>query len=134
MNVLVDTSIWSIALRKKTVSMEFISSIQQLTSLIQEGRAKIIGPIRQEILSGITQLSSFKKLKNILDSFQDLVISSEDYIFAAEIYNTCRKKGVHGSHIDFLICSVSIRYKIPVFTLDKDFDHYAECLPGLSLL
>ena len=64
----------------------------------------IIGPIRQELLSGYSNQAKFEKLNRQLKFFQNSPIYDEDYIQTAEFSNTCRSKGVQGSHIDFLIC------------------------------
>ena len=122
MKVLVDTPIWSYALR--TPNPEYQAEIDEITALIRDQRALIIGPIRQEILSGYSDLKKFKKLKDKLSYFENTPIIDSDYESAAELCNMCRKKGVQGSHVDFLICAVAIRLDVPVFTSDKDFSHY----------
>ncbi|MBN1356496.1 PIN domain-containing protein [bacterium] len=93
---------------------------------------KRIGPIRQEVLSGIPDLAQFEKLKPHLSAFDDLPLGTEDYIEAARIYNACRSRGVQGSHVDFLICAASLRHNAPVFTTDQDFRLYASHI-NLSL-
>ena len=122
MKVLVDTPIWSYALRSK--NNEYQSEIDILTSLIRDQRALIIGPIRQEILSGYSDLRKHQIIKEKLSYFTNTPILDTDYELAAELSNKCRKKGVQGSHIDFLICAVANRMDIPIFTNDKDFEHY----------
>ena len=126
MKVLVDTPIWSYALRKP--NKEYQNEIDQLRALIRDQRALIIGPIRQEILSGYSDLRKFKKLKAKLSFFENTPIQDIDYELAAEICNQCRKKGVQGSHIDFLICAVSKRIDVPIFTTDKDFPNYQKTI------
>lgn len=129
MEVLVDTSVWSIVLRhsKRKVDNENVAS--HFSDLINESRVKIIGPIRQEVLSGISDENQYRKLKDYLIAFEDLPISSAVYERAADMFNCCRKKGICGSHIDFLICAVSEYYHLSIFTTDKDFPFYAELLP-----
>ena len=122
MKVLVDTPIWSYALR--THSSKFQAEINEITALIKDQRALIIGPIRQEILSGYSDLKKFKKLKDKLSYFENTPILDADYESAAELCNKCRQKGIQGSHIDFLICAVAKRLQVPIFTSDKDFSHY----------
>lgn len=129
MEVLVDTSIWSLALRrskKKAIESELVS---QFSELINEARVRIIGPIRQELLSGVAEELQFQKLKRHLDAFEDLPITSKNYERAAEMHNECRRKGVNGGHIDFLICAVAEYYHLTIFTNDKDFTYYSKCLP-----
>jgi predicted nucleic acid-binding protein len=101
MKVLIDTSVWSLALRRKKEKLnEFESNIvNELAELISETRAIIIGPIRQEILSGINSSNQYNKLKSILRSFADFPINTVDYEKAAEFFNLCRDKGIQGSHI-----------------------------------
>lgn len=122
MKVLVDTPIWSYALRSR--NKEYQTEIGKLTSLIRDQRALIIGPIRQEILSGYSDLRKFRIIREKLSYFVNTPILDTDYEMAAEFSNKCRKNGVQGSHIDFLICAVANRADIPIFTNDKDFGHY----------
>ena len=134
MNVLVDTSIWSLAFRRPsgTVSSEEKALVSTLAILIDELRAVLIGPIRQEILSGIADEKQFSQLQEKLSAFDDLPITAPDYESAAAFYNTFRKVGIRGSHIDFLICAVASRNELLIYTRDKDFDTYSKCL-GIEL-
>ena len=128
MKVLVDTSIWSLAFRRSTkkLNSEEKTILSNLTTLIEDLRVVLIGPIKQEILSGISDEMQFSQLKEKLQAFDDLPITSQDYELASEFYNTCRKNGVQGSHIDFLICAVAHRNKLLIFTTDKDFERYSK--------
>jgi hypothetical protein len=129
MRVLVDTSVWSVALRRKAISDEERVVVAKLQELIESLQVVIIGPVRQEILSGIARDQQFQLLKTKLAAFEDLPVAPDDYEKAAFFYNICRVNGVQGSHIDFLICAVAANQKLPIFTLDKDFYRYAELLP-----
>lgn len=124
-----DTSVWSLALRRRQWQAHEETVIQRLRSLILDGNAHLIGVIRQELLSGIKQTEQFAKLKEHLRAFEDLPVSPQDHEEAAAMYNLCRAHGVQGSHIDFLICAVAQRYQMPLFTIDADFQHYARHLP-----
>lgn len=127
MKLLVDTCIWSLALcRNQSCKNNLVG---ELAELVSELRAQLIGPIRQELLSGIKSKAQFKKLKEHLSAFPDLPLSSGDFELAAEFFNLARGKGVQGSSTDFLICSVAYRYEMPIFTCDKDFELYASVLP-----
>jgi len=128
MKVMVDTPVWLLALTRKTQELNETENniIQELAELINETRAEIIGPIRQEILSGIKISKPFDQLKRNLKAFPDLGIDTADYEKAAEFYNFCRKKGIQGSQIDFLICSVAYNHKLSIFTIDNDFFNYAK--------
>ncbi len=124
MKILVDTSVWSLALRKRTLTDDEEKIVKELKELIHELRVIIIGPIRQELLSGLSRVEKFENLKVKLKAFEDQNLNQEDYEKAAEISNMCRKKGIQGSHIDFLLCAVAINNRIGIFTTDKDFDNY----------
>ena len=122
--VLVDTSVWSLAFRKKRPDSHDKQLIEYLTFLIRNHYAIMIGPIRQEILSGISDEHKFRKLQEALKAFPDFEITTEDYEQAAAYYNICRSHGIQGSHIDHLICSVAHNNDFLIFTLDKDFEQY----------
>ncbi len=126
MRVLVDTCVWSAVLRRKNPDPELT---KKLKDLIAEGRAAIIGPIRQEILSGIVDLKQFNRLERLLSAFEDISLRAEHYVKAAEFTNICRAKGIQGSTIDFLICAAAYLENHAIFTTDKDFKKYEEHLP-----
>ena len=50
-------------------------------------------------------------------------------IVAAKFYNLCRSKGIQGSHIDLLICSIAVRLNMEIYTEDKDFQKYKKYVP-----
>ncbi len=127
MKVIVDTPIWSYALRSKRKGFE--AHVQELEALISDQRVLLLGPVRQEILSGYSDKSKFEKLNSKLKYFENTPIVGEDYIQAAIFSNVCRSKGVQGSHIDFLICAAANRLKSKIFTTDNDFVHYGKHVP-----
>ena len=122
--VLVDTSVWSLALRKRDTTESEQRIIAQLSKLILNLDLVMIGPIRQEILSGISDPKKFLTLRERLSIFEDSPIVTYDYERAAEFFNECRKHGIQGSHIDFLICAVAVNHDMSIFTLDQDFQNY----------
>jgi len=128
MKVLIDTSIWSLALRRKKRSHDD-STESELASLVTDGRVALIGPIRQEILSGIKERAQFDRLRDHLGAFSDTTITREDYEEAAAFHNQCRAKGLQGSNTDFLICAIATHNDFPIFTTDQDFTHFASVLP-----
>ena len=89
----------------------------------------MIGPIRQELLSGIRTAASFDRLRDHLQPYSDEQLETADFERAAEHFNTCRARGVQGSNIDFLICAVAERRKLPILTTDADFSRFAAVLP-----
>lgn len=127
MKVIVDTCVWSLALRKDSSKDE--KTIKALTELIREVRVQLIGPIRQEILSGIKSQKRFLELKEYFSAFLNLSLESTEYEKAAEFYNICRRKGIQGSNTDFLICAVAFNHDLEIFTTDKDFKHFKKYIP-----
>ena len=128
MKVLVDTAVWSLALRRKT-PRDGDPIRSELASLVQDGRVAMIGPVRQELLSGIRDSAQFDELRETLRAFSDTDIGSSDYEEAAAFYNRCREKGIQGSNTDFLICATAVRNSFSIFTTDDDFTHFARVLP-----
>ena len=131
MNVLVDTSVWSLALRGKNESLRGNEKlfVAELTELIREGRARVIGLVRQELLSGIKTAEQFEKLRDYLRFFPDAAVDMSDYESAAEAGNRCRAKGVVVSIVDILLCAVAMKREWSIFTTDPDFMNYSKVLP-----
>lgn len=131
MNVLVDTSVWSLALRRRAKDLNPAerATVAELTNLVKEGRAKILGLLRQELLSGIKAASQYEKLRTVLRSFPDEPVTTDDYEAAAKAGNDCRNRGVAVSVSAMLICAIAVRRDWPVFTADPDFNSYARVLP-----
>jgi len=127
MRVLVDTSVWSEALRRRSRTETGV--VREFRRLILEHRVDIIGPIRQEILSGLRDDAQFEKLEKHAAAFPDLPLEMADHTMAAQFFNTCRAKGVQGSNTDFLICAVAVRRQLSIFTTDGDFRLFAKYLP-----
>jgi predicted nucleic acid-binding protein len=125
--VLVDTSVWSLALRRDQPAKSPV--VTELIELIREVRAQMIGPVRQELISGIKNQVQYQKLRNHLWAFPDLEVTTSDYETAADFFNLCRSKGIQGSNTDFFICAVAARYNIPIFTTDEDFSLFQSLLP-----
>ncbi len=127
MNVLIDTSVWSLVLRRATPSND--PHTLALRRLIDELRATIIGPIRQELLSGISKPAQYDALRRRLRHFPDLLLDVADYERAAEFHNVCRRNGVQGSNTDFLICAVAVGRDLAIFTTDRDYERYQAHIP-----
>jgi len=130
-NILVDTSVWSLGLRRKsqTLSSREKMLASDLAEIIREGRARMIGLIRQELLSGIKTSEQFEILRQYLRSFPDEPIDTSDYEEAAKAGNLCRAKGVAVSIVDILLCAVAMKREWGIFTTDPDFANYARVLP-----
>ena len=127
MSVIVDTSVWSLALRRRVEHGEK-NERKELAALIDEGRVAMLGAIRQELLSGVRAKEQFRQLRERLRAFVDVRVEHIDYENAAACFNECRAKGVQGSNTDYLLCAVALRRDLAIFTGDDDFAHYQKVL------
>ncbi|MCG8457682.1 MAG: PIN domain-containing protein [Holophagales bacterium] len=126
MIVLVDTTLWSLALRRRPGDLGSSERrlVESWVSLVRSGEAVLIGPIRQEILSGIRDEKTFERIRQTLGAFRYISIEPADYDHAARLYNRCRAEGIAGTAIDLLICAVALRSDVPIFTTDGDFQRF----------
>jgi len=127
MKVIVDTSVWSLALRRKKPVTDLV--IAKFTRVIAAGRVILPGVIRQEILSGIRDKNAYEKLRVKLTAFPNYSLNADDYETAAEYFNTCRGYGIQGANTDFLICAIANRHDCLILTTDKDFDTFSKHIP-----
>jgi len=132
--VIVDTTVWSLALRRRTVDLSEhqFRLTQELDELVREDRARLLGSTRQEILSGIRDDAQFERIRSHLRIFEDVKLSADDYEEAARMSNRCSRSGIASSAADMLICAVSGRRHWQVFSTDRDFAHYRHIL-GIRL-
>jgi|ERR1700756_817617 predicted nucleic acid-binding protein len=131
MIALVDTSIWSLALRRNRDDLNRLerASVNALEEFVREGSARMIGPVRQELLSGIPNPAKFEKIRIALRAFADEPLDLLDYEAAAKANNECRTSGVAVTAVDILLCAVAMRREWAIFASDPDFAHYAKILP-----
>ncbi len=130
MSVIVDTSVWSLALRRNAPESPVLV---QLRTLISNDEAVIFGAIRQELLSGVRFAEQFNRLRDYLRAFPDLEVTREDYETAAEFFNICRTNGIQGSNTDFLICAIAHHHNYKILTTDNDFENFRLHLPIILL-
>ena len=128
MTLLVDTSVWSLALRRDAVS-----TAPQLRALRNalEGDEIVVttGLVLQELLQGF---SGPRARKDIIARFAALPLlgpDRQDHIDAAELRNNCRRAGIQVSTIDALLAQLCIRHDLTLLTTDQDFVHAASHCP-----
>ncbi len=125
MRILVDTSVWSLALRRSSgiVNEEAIA----LKTIIEQGEEiYLLGIILQEVLQGIRNPKDFLALKEYFKAFPLIDLAREDYVRAAELKNQLIRKGRQASTIDVLIASAATSHHCHLFTADKHFMQIAE--------
>jgi len=132
MNVFVDTSVWSLALRRSPPSR--VAEVDLLVSYLKQGDLVVTtGIVLQELLQGF---QGPKAKRSIIKDFSLLPMITpdiEDHIEAAELRNRCRRKGVQIGTIDALIARLCIRHELPLLSTDQDFKAVSRHCP-LSLV
>lgn len=128
MSLLVDTSVWSLALRRDTVTAE--PEVNQLKdALLGADLIVTTGLVLQELLQGF---AGPKAHAQIVDRFAALPLiqpDRDDHIAAAALRNTCRQGGVQIGTIDALLAQLCMRHDLTLLTTDKDFTHAAKLCP-----
>ena len=120
MRVVVDTSVWSLSLRRQ--SQETSPEARALEALISSGQTILmLGIILQEILQGVRKPEQFQRLKSSLAVFPLVEPTRDIYEYAAELFNICRSEGIQIATVDCLIASATIQSDSQLFTADKDF-------------
>src|SRR5205809_1130285 len=126
MTVLVDTSVWSLALRRKRrdLNPREIAIVHHLRDIMIADQVVLIPLIRQEVLSGIASKTIFTTIQSQLAGVPVLLTPTAVCDLAAEFYNTCQSKGIAAEAIDMTICAAAHSYGTPIFTTDPDFSRY----------
>ena len=128
MTLFVDTSVWSLALRRDAPSGA--PEVRLLRHALESDETIVTtGLILQELLQGF---AGPRASKNIIDRFTALPLLApdrQDHIDAAELRNRCRRGGVQIGTIDALLAQLCIRHKLTLLTTDKDLVQAAAHCP-----
>ncbi len=125
--IIVDTSVWSLALRRCKPGTEQPGEALTLRRLIEaDEHVAVPGIVLQELLSGIRERSQFQRLKEVLSGFPVMLATEQSHVEAARISNTCRAKGIALSAVDCLIAATAIEHGARLFTVDRDFFHLSK--------
>jgi predicted nucleic acid-binding protein len=124
LSLFVDTSVWSLALRRDSLSSS--TEVRTLVRAIETGETILTtGLVLQELLQGF---SGPKAREQILDRFSAIPLLApdrDDHIEAAELRNRCRRAGIQVGTIDALLAELCIRHELTMLTTDNDFTHIA---------
>lgn len=128
--VVIDTNVWSLDLRRrrKDLSPAEISLVFRLHTEIQTGMAIMLGVVRQELLSGVSE-PDFMRLRERARVFDDPKIDIEDIERAAACHNAAERRGIAISSADAMICGYALNRGLPILTLDRDFLHFKSAVP-----
>lgn len=125
MTLLVDTSVWSLALRRDVEAEE--PEVRALKEALAGGDVVITtGLVLQELLQGF---AGARANTQIVERFSALALiqpDREDHIAAAALRNSCRRAGVQIGTVDAVIAQLCIRHKAILLSTDQDFVHAAK--------
>ena len=128
MTLLVDTSVWSLALRRDSASSA--PELATLKNALESGDLVVTtGLVLQELLQGF---SGPKAHAQIVQRFAALPLvqpDREDHVAAAGLRNVCRRAGVQIGTIDALLAQLCIRHELTLLSTDRDFALVAEHRP-----
>jgi predicted nucleic acid-binding protein len=135
--LLVDACVWALSLRRRdpaALNEEEQRMVVLLGDAIQDGRVAIVGPIRQEVLSGIKEIAQFERLRRALEAFPDTPVGTPHYEEAARLFNLCRRRGVECGAVDILLCAVASRERWSILTTDGGLKRCIEALRAEGVL
>ena len=122
--ITLDTSVLSLAFRRRSTAQEPHSSVQSLKKLIvDDENLWIPGIVLQELLSGLRTDEQVARLGTILSGFPVLLASREHHIDAVQIATARRRAGVTVTAVDCLIAAQTIAAGAELLTADRDFNH-----------
>lgn len=120
----VDTTVWSLALRRDVVVE--VPEVRMLKEALTEGGQIVTtGLVLQELLQGFI---GPKAKTDIIDRFAAIPLIAPDradHIAAAELRNTCRRAGVQVGTVDAILAQLCIRHKLSLLSTDNDFRNMA---------
>jgi hypothetical protein len=124
LKVLVDTSVWSLALRKQGPADH--PAVEKLAELLRSGEDVLLtGTILQEILQAFRAEPTFRRMVQHFEPFPLLPLGRLDHIAAARLHRLCAQKGVGASTIDCQIAVAAIRHGCALLSTDRDFERIA---------
>ncbi len=128
MTLLVDTSVWSLALRREgKVDLPELTGLQN--AIKGDDMIVTIGLILQELLQGFHGPKARDQIIKRFAALPLLTPDRQDHIAAAELRNACRRAGVQLGTIDALIAQLCSRYELTLLTTDRDFQHASKHIP-----
>ena len=128
MSAIVDTSVWSHALRRTTPTTD--PQAAKLAELLRQRQpVALLGVILQELLQGIRDAATFERIEAYMEPFPMIELTRRDYVAAARLGNLCRSKGVQVSVVDSLIAAACVEHDCALLTCDQDFQHIARFCP-----
>lgn len=122
--MLVDTSVWSLALRRDGHSDDPTVAVLA-EALDGTGQVFTTGLILQELLQGFHGPRSRKRIIDRFSALPFLIPDRTDHIDGAQLRNRCRRKGLQLGTIDALLAQLCVRHDLLMLTTDQDFSRAA---------
>ena len=127
MKLFVDTSVWSLALRRNSSEGPEVERLRD--ALIDGESICTTGLVLQELLQGIRGPKAPALVSERFAATDWVSPTRVDHIEAANIRNACRRRGVQVGTIDALLARLCISRNLTMLTTDRDFEHVAEMTP-----
>lgn len=128
MSLFVDTSVWSLLLRRDRPAD--VPEVRGLVRALEAGeRVVTTGLVLQELLQGFVGPKAREQIVERFAAFPLLVPDRQDHIAAAELRGVCRKRGVQVGTIDALLGQLCVRHELTLLTTDGDFGLLAKHCP-----
>ena len=127
MSIFVDTSVWSLALRRDMPPD--IPEQEELKRALETGTVFSTGIVLQELLQGFSKPKAHKLIVQQFSSLPLVVPNRDDHIEAADLRIKCRRRGVQSGTIDALLAQLCIRHELTMLTTDKDFHAISRIVP-----
>lgn len=124
MTVLVDTSVWSLALRRDSPPNS--PEIVRLTKALESDLVVTTGLILQELLQGFLPKRTQTEIRIRFNAIPAVQPTRDVHIAAADLRNSCRRAGVQLGTIDALIAQLCITHDLELLSTDRDFVHAAQ--------
>jgi len=127
-SIFVDTSVWSLALRRD--SPQDGKEVKLLHRALSEGIAILTtGLVLQELLQGFLGAKASGQIIERFAALPFIIPDRVDHIQAAEIRNRCRRKGIQTGTINALLAQICLRHELELLTTDHDFKHISKVYP-----
>jgi predicted nucleic acid-binding protein len=126
-SLFVDTSVWSLAMRRDRPDHPVV---EVLAGALRRGETICTtGLVLQEILQGFRGAKAREAILERFSSLPLLVPHRDDHVAAADLRTTCRRRGVQVGTIDVLLAQLCLRYDLTMLSTDRDFEHVARHAP-----
>jgi predicted nucleic acid-binding protein len=128
MNLFVDTSVWSLALRRDDDNSA--PEVERLREALRSQESIVTtGLVLQELLQGFRGPKARSAIVERFAALPMLIPERDDHVAAAEVRNTCRRKGIQIGTIDALLIQLCCRHDLTMLATDQDYDHAARHVP-----